>query len=115
MADKVISKIQLHNVVYQLRDNLAARQADLAALQEKVNAFLDAEGIKESTLDTLSEIQEFITSEAAAADELVKSVSENTAAITAILDGTTPIDVSYLSQKDGDYIIWNGGTATTVI
>ena len=114
MADKCISKIKLVNDLYQLKDANAARQADFEALLAKVNTFLDAEGIKDETLDTLKEIQDFITNEAAAADELLKEVTDNSEAIADILDGTTPIDISLLAQEQG-YIIFDGGTSTTVI
>ena len=53
----------------------------LSQLTTKVNAFLDAEGLADKTLDTLKEIQDFINNEAGAADEMLLAIGENKAAI----------------------------------
>ena len=62
-------------------DHDIASAASLKSLTDKVDAFLDAEGLADKTLDTLKEIQDFINSEAGAADEMLLAIGENKAAI----------------------------------
>ena len=95
MADKYISKINIENELYLLKDSSAARAEELKALSDKLNAFLDAEGLADEALDTLIEIQKFITDEASAADQLVE-------------------DVNTLKEANNWFIL-NCGTSTEVI
>ena len=53
----------------------------LSQLSTKVNAFLDAEGLADKTLDTLKEIQDFINTEAGAADQMLLDIAANKTAI----------------------------------
>ena len=64
----------------------AAEQVNAEAIaveKARIDTFLDAEGIKNTTLDTLKEIQDFITSEANAADQMITEINANKTAIEA--------------------------------
>ena len=59
-----------------------AKQADLLLVDEKaqaakdaIDAFMSAEAIKEGAIDTLKEIQEYIESDGATADQMVKDIA----------------------------------------
>ena len=59
-----------------------AKQADLLLVDEKaqaakdaIDAFMSAEAIKEGAIDTLKEIQEYIESDCATADQMVKDIA----------------------------------------
>lgn len=64
----------------------AAEQANAAAAakaQGDIDAFLSATDVGDQVVDTLKEIQDYITSDGEAADKMVKDISDNEAAIEA--------------------------------
>lgn len=74
------------------------KTADKTALQNAINTekgrmdtFLAAADLKDGAIDTLKEIQEYITTHGAAADEMVKNIAANKTAIDAINNTETGI------------------------
>ncbi len=55
----------------------------IAGVKSKVDAFFDAENVGDAAIDTLKEIQDYISTHGAAADEMVKNIAANKAAIGA--------------------------------
>ena len=78
-----VNVVEVDGVITEVNvtDHDIASAESLKSLTEKVDAFLDAEGLADKTLDTLKEIQDFINSEAGAADEMLLAIGENKAAI----------------------------------
>ena len=78
-----VNVVEVDGVITEVNvtDHDIASAASLKSLTDKVDAFLDAEGLADKTLDTLKEIQDFINSEAGAADEMLLAIGENKAAI----------------------------------
>lgn len=78
-----VNVVEVDGVITEVNvtDHDIASAASLKSLTDKVDAFLDAEGLADETLDTLKEIQNFINSEAGAADQMVKDIAANKEAI----------------------------------
>lgn len=55
----------------------------IASVKSKVDAFFDAENVGDAAIDTLKEIQDYISTHGAAADEMVKNIAANKTAIGA--------------------------------
>lgn len=55
----------------------------IAGVKSKVDAFFDAENVGDAAIDTLKEIQDYISTHGAAADEMVKNIAANKTAIGA--------------------------------
>lgn len=53
----------------------------IAGVKSKVDAFFDAENVGDAAIDTLKEIQDYISTHGAAADEMVKNIAANKTAI----------------------------------
>lgn len=66
---------------YTVGMDIKAAKDAAAAAQADIDAFLSATEVGDATIDTLKEIQTYITSDAAAADALVKRVGANETAI----------------------------------
>lgn len=87
------------------------KAADKTALQKaidtekgRMDAFLAAADLKDGAVDTLKEIQEYITTHGAAADEMVKNIAANKTAIDAINNTETGIlktAKDYADTQDG--------------
>lgn len=60
-----------------------ANAAAIAGVKSKVDAFFDAENVGDAAIDTLKEIQNYISTHGAAADEMVKNIAANKTAISA--------------------------------
>lgn len=60
-----------------------ANAAAIAGVKSKVDAFFDAENVGDAAIDTLKEIQDYISTHGAAADEMVKNIAANKTAISA--------------------------------
>ncbi len=87
------------------------KAADKTALQNaidtekgRMDTFLAAADLKDGAVDTLKEIQEYITTHGAAADEMVKNIAANKTAIDAINNTETGIlktAKDYADTQDG--------------
>lgn len=87
------------------------KTADKTALQNaidtekgRMDTFLAAADLKDGAIDTLKEIQEYITTHGAAADEMVKNIAANKTAIDAINNTETGIlktAKDYADTQDG--------------
>lgn len=55
----------------------------IAGVKSKVDAFFDAENVGDAAIDTLKEIQDYISTHGAAADKMVKDIAANKTAIGA--------------------------------
>lgn len=87
------------------------KAADKTALQKaidtekgRMDTFLAAADLKDGAVDTLKEIQEYITTHGAAADEMVKNIAANKTAIDAINNTETGIlktAKDYADTQDG--------------
>lgn len=55
----------------------------IVGIKSKVDAFFDAENVGDAAIDTLKEIQDYISTHGAAADEMVKNIAANKTAIGA--------------------------------
>lgn len=82
------------SVAKTVKDAVAAEQARaegkeqenataIAGVKSKVDAFFDAENVGDAAIDTLKEIQDYISTHGAAADEMVKNIAANKTAISA--------------------------------
>lgn len=60
-----------------------ANAAAIASVKSKVDAFFDAENVGDAAIDTLKEIQDYISTHGTAADEMVKNIAANKTAISA--------------------------------
>lgn len=81
------------SVAKTVKDAVAAEQARaegkeqenataIAGVKSKVDAFFDAENVGDAAIDTLKEIQDYISTHGAAADEMVKNIAANKTAIS---------------------------------
>lgn len=87
------------------------KTADKTALQNAINTekgrmdtFLASANLKDGAIDTLKEIQDYITTHGAAADEMVKNIGANKTAIDAINNTETGIlktAKDYADAQDG--------------
>lgn len=87
------------------------KAADKTALQNAINTekgrmdtFLASANLKDGAIDTLKEIQDYITTHGAAADEMVKNIGANKTAIDAINNTETGIlktAKDYADAQDG--------------
>ena len=59
----------------ELEAGIEAADAKAQAAQDAIDAFMSAEAIKEGAIDTLKEIQEYIESDGAAAEEMVAKIA----------------------------------------
>lgn len=66
----------------------------------RLDSFLAAADLKDGAIDTLKEIQDYITTHGAAADEMVKNIAANKTAIDAINNETTGILVQAKKYAD---------------
>ena len=60
-----------------------ANATAIAGVKSKVDAFFDAENVGDAAIDTLKEIQDYISTHGTAADEMVKNIAANKTAISA--------------------------------
>lgn len=60
-----------------------ANATAIADVKSKVDAFFDAENVGDAAIDTLKEIQDYISTHGTAADEMVKNIAANKTAISA--------------------------------
>ena len=60
-----------------------ANATAIAGVKSKVDAFFDAENVGGAAIDTLKEIQDYISTHGTAADEMVKNIAANKTAISA--------------------------------
>lgn len=93
------------------------KAADKTALQNAINTekgrmdtFLASANLKEGAIDTLKEIQDYIATHGAAADEMVKNIGANKTAIDAINNTETGI-----LKTAKDYADTQDGTLHTTI
>lgn len=93
------------------------KTADKTALQNAINTekgrmdtFLASANLKEGAIDTLKEIQDYIATHGAAADEMVKNIGANKTAIDAINNTETGI-----LKTAKDYADTQDGTLHTTI
>lgn len=93
------------------------KAADKTALQNAINTekgrmdtFLASANLKEGAIDTLKEIQDYIATHGAAADEMVKNIAANKTAIDAINNTETGI-----LKTAKDYADTQDGTLHTTI
>lgn len=93
------------------------KAADKTALQNAINTekgrmdtFLASANLKEGAIDTLKEIQDYIATHGAAADEMVKNIGANKTAIDAINNAETGI-----LKTAKDYADTQDGTLHTTI
>ena len=68
----------------ELEGKITTAQKAAEAAQADIDAFMKATDIGDEVVDTLKEIQDYITSDLAAADELTKKIGANTDAIDAV-------------------------------
>lgn len=79
-----------------------ASAAALAAVKEDVDAFLAAAEVGEAAVDTLKEIQSYITSDLAAADQMVKDIAANKTAIETEVTNRENAIKGLNSEKTGE-------------
>lgn len=65
----------------KVKEDIAKNATAIAGVKEDVDAFLNAADVGDAAVDTLKEIQEYITTHGAAADEMVKNIAANKKAI----------------------------------
>ncbi len=65
----------------KVKEDIAKNATAIAGVKEDVDAFLNAADVSDAAVDTLKEIQEYITTHGAAADEMVKNIAANKKAI----------------------------------
>ena len=65
----------------KVKQDIATNAAAIAGVKEDVDAFLNAADVGDAAIDTLKEIQDYITTHGAAADEMVKNIAANKTAI----------------------------------
>lgn len=65
----------------KVKEDIAKNATDIAGVKEDVDAFLNAADVGDAAVDTLKEIQTYITTHGAAADEMVKNIAANKKAI----------------------------------
>lgn len=83
------------------------KAADKTALEDKINTekgrldtFLNAAEVGDAAVDTLKEIQDYITSHGTAADEMVKNIGANKTAIETEVTRATGIENGLKSRLD---------------
>lgn len=64
-----------------VKADIAKNATAIAGVKKDVDAFLNAAAVGDAAVDTLKEIQEYITTHGAAADEMVKNIAANKKAI----------------------------------
>lgn len=64
-----------------VKADIAKNATAIAGVKEDVDAFLNAAAVGDAAVDTLKEIQEYITTHGTAADEMVKNIAANKKAI----------------------------------
>lgn len=65
----------------KVKEDIAKNATAIAGVKEDVDAFLNAAAVGDAAVDTLKEIQEYITTHGTAADEMVKNIAANKKAI----------------------------------
>lgn len=65
----------------KVKEDIAKNATAIAGVKEDVDAFLNAADVGDAAVDTLKEIQTYITTHGAAADEMVKNIAANKKAI----------------------------------
>lgn len=65
----------------KVKEDIAKNAIAIAGVKEDVDAFLNAADVGDAAVDTLKEIQDYITTHGAAADEMVKNIAANKKAI----------------------------------
>lgn len=71
---------------------IAAAQADAASALNKINTFLADADMTTDAIDTLKELQDYMTTHGSEAAGMVSDIADNAAAIEDIVDGTTTVD-----------------------
>lgn len=79
------------NTVYGAKAAAAAAQTSANSANQKIDAFLADADTSANAVDTLVEIQEFLSGEDGTVQSLLDSVSDNAAAIEDVIDGTTTV------------------------
>lgn len=95
----------------ELAEDIATAQAAAEAAQADIDAFMEAAEVGEAAVDTLKEIQAYITSDGAAADKMTKDIAANAKAIAdeqaraeevegGLQDAIDAIEADYLKAAD---------------
>lgn len=87
----------------ELAGAAAAAKAAAEAAQADIDAFMDAAEVGEAAVDTLKEIQSYITSDGAAAAQMTADITANASAIEALqtADGEQDEKIAALEAKFG--------------
>lgn len=70
---------------------ISKAQTDATSALNKINAFLAEADVTTDAVDTLKELQDYITTHGTEAAGMVSDIADNTAAIEDIVDGTTTV------------------------
>ena len=88
-------------LIYTITENDIASDTDLIAINEKIDAFLNAAEIGDAAVDTLKEIQDYIDTHGEAAAQMVADIADNKTAISALTQTVTD-NKATLDAKDGE-------------
>ena len=99
-----VGQTEFNEQINDLGEAIVATQDIASDAKTRIDAFMNANEIGDDVVDTLKEIQDYITSDLKKADELVKKIGTNETAIANIDESIKNINADLVTLSDNDIL-----------